>query len=73
MILTITKLSIPRWLTSVIYLFMGWLAILAIGPYRIALPLAVVVAGPGRGLLYTVGGVLYAVKWPGGATPLRLP
>ena len=37
MILTITKLSIPRWLTSAIYLFMGWLAIFAIGPIRIAL------------------------------------
>ena len=31
-VLTIAKLSIPRWLTSAIYLFMGWLAIFAIVP-----------------------------------------
>lgn len=67
--LTIAKLSIPRWLTSAIYLFMGWLAIFAIVPIRRALP------GEGffwlltGGLLYTVGGVLYAVKWPGRNNP----
>ena len=31
-VLTIAKLAIPRWLTSAIYLFMGWLAIFAIVP-----------------------------------------
>ena len=30
-ILTIAKLDIPRWLTSVIYLVMGWLSLAAIG------------------------------------------
>ncbi len=68
-VLTIAKLSIPRWLTSAIYLFMGWLALFAIVPLYYALP------APGffwllaGGLLYTVGGVLYAVKWPGRSNP----
>ena len=68
-ILTVAKLSIPRWLTSAIYLFMGWLAVFAIGPIRRALPgegFLWLLAG---GLLYTVGGVLYAVKWPGRNNP----
>ena len=69
MALTIAKLSIPRWLTSAIYLFMGWLAIFAILPIYRALPpngFFWLLAG---GLLYTVGGVLYAVKWPGRHNP----
>ena len=68
-VLTIAKLGIPRWLTSAIYLFMGWLAIFAIVPIYHALPaggFAWLLAG---GLLYTVGGVLYAVKWPGRNNP----
>ena len=67
--LTIARLAIPRWLTSAIYLFMGWLAIFAIAPIYRALPadsFAWLLAG---GLLYTVGGVLYAVKWPGRNNP----
>lgn len=67
--LTLVKLSIPRWLTSAIYLFMGWLAIFAIVPIYRALPAAGfgwLLAG---GLLYTVGGVLYAAKWPGRNNP----
>lgn len=68
-VLTIAKLSIPRWLTSAIYLFMGWLALFAIVPIYRALPAAAfgwLLAG---GLLYTVGGILYAVKWPGRNNP----
>lgn len=68
-VLTIAKLAIPRWLTSAIYLFMGWLAIFAIVPLRRTLPaegFSWLLTG---GLLYTVGGVLYAVKWPGRNNP----
>ena len=67
--LTIAKLSIPRWLTSAIYLFMGWLAIFAIVPIYRALPAEGFVWLLAGGLLYTVGGVLYAVKWPGRDNP----
>ena len=69
MILTITKLSIPRWLTSAIYLFMGWLAIFAIGPIRIALSSVCFFWLMMGAAMYTVGGVLYAVKWPGRNNP----
>lgn len=69
MILTITKLSIPRWLTSAIYLFMGWLAIFAIGPIRSALSSVCFFWLMMGAAMYTVGGVLYAVKWPGRNNP----
>ena len=68
-VLTIAKLSIPRWLTSAIYLFMGWLSIFAIVPIYRALPAAGFSWLLAGGLLYTVGGVLYAVKWPGRDNP----
>ncbi len=68
-VLTIAKLSIPRWLTSAIYLFMGWLVIFAIVPIFEALPTNGFLWLLSGGLLYTVGGVLYAVKWPGRNNP----
>ena len=60
MILTIAKLSIPRWLTSAIY---------AIGPIRIALSSVCFFWLMMGAAMYTVGGVLYAVKWPGRNNP----
>ena len=59
----------PRWLTSGVYLVMGWLAVVALYPLSRTMPgegMAWLLAG---GLLYTVGGVLYAVKWPGRNNP----
>lgn len=68
-ILTIAKLDIPRWLTSVIYLAMGWMALFAIAPLSRVLPAAGMFWLVAGGVLYTVGGVLYAVKWPGRNNP----
>lgn len=69
LVLTLAKLSIPRWLSSAIYLFMGWLAIFAIVPiYRLMPPEGFFWLLLG-GILYTIGGVLYAVKWPGRNNP----
>lgn len=69
--LTMTMLWInaPRSITAGIYIFMGWLAIIAI------YPLAQVLASKGLfwllagGVMYTIGGVLYALKWPGRSNP----
>lgn len=67
--LSLVWISSPRWLTSGVYLVMGWLAIFALYPLSQTLSaagMAWLVAG---GVLYTVGGVLYAVKWPGRDNP----
>lgn len=68
-VLTLLWVNSPRWVTSGIYLFMGWLAVIAL------YPLWQVLGGRGLfwlllgGVLYTIGGVLYALKWPGRDNP----
>lgn len=68
-ILSLVWIDSPRWLSSVVYLVMGWLAVVALIPLARTLPtagMAWLLAGGG---LYTVGGVLYAIKWPGRDNP----
>ena len=66
--LTIFWLSAPRWLTTSLYLAMGWTVIVAAYPMITvfnqlnSLPsLLWLLAG---GIFYTIGGVLYGLKWP---------
>jgi hemolysin III len=54
--------SRPGWLTAIVYIAMGWLALFVIGPVAAALPPAgirLLVAG---GLAYTVGVIFYAMR-----------
>lgn len=67
--LTIGKGNIPRLVSSAIYLFMGWLAIFAIVPIYRALSAQGFFWLLLGGILYSVGGVLYALKWPGRDNP----
>ena len=62
-------INCPRWLTSGIYLAMGWLAVVAIYPIWQSMGAAGLFWLLLGGLLYTVGGVLYALKWPGRDNP----
>ncbi|HZW48889.1 MAG TPA: hemolysin III family protein [Bacillota bacterium] len=62
-------IKMPRWLTSSVYIAMGWLAIFVIGPLIKVLPAEAIVWLMSGGLFYTFGGVLYALKWPGRAYP----
>jgi hemolysin III len=69
LVLSLLWINAPRWVTAGIYLFMGWLVVVAIYPVVRALPpegLFWLVLG---GVLYTAGGVLYALKWPGRENP----
>ena len=62
---TLFWIKMPRALTSIIYLVMGWTAIFAIYPLHAVMnsvSFAMLLAG---GILYSIGGVLYALKWPG--------
>lgn len=67
--LSIFWIKMPRWLASAVYIAMGWLAIFVIGPLIKTLPIEAVVWLFSGGLFYTFGGVLYALKWPGGDYP----
>ena len=54
----------PRWLSTALYVFMGWLVLIAFFPLVRTVStadLALLVSG---GLMYTAGAVMYAVKWP---------
>lgn len=54
----------PKWFSSVIYIAMGWVCILVFGELSATLPLAAfgwLLAG---GIIYTIGGIIYALKLP---------
>lgn len=54
----------PKWVSSVIYIAMGWTCVLAFSPILNTLPIEGfnwLLAG---GIIYTVGGVIYALKLP---------
>ncbi len=66
--LTVFWLHAPRWLTTSLYIAMGWTVIVAIYPILHTFAslnalgsLLWLLAG---GILYTIGGVLYGLKWP---------
>lgn len=68
-ILTLFWVSCPRWFSSVVYIAMGWIAIAAVYPLWKAIGwggVSLLILG---GVIYTVGGVFYAVKWPGRNNP----
>ena len=59
----------PRWLTAGVYIALGWVSIITVPMiYQAAgmKPLFWMVLG---GVLYTIGGILYALKWPGRNNP----
>jgi len=68
-VLSLVWIDSPRWLTSGVYLVMGWLAVVALLPLSRTLPSPGMALLAVSGGLYTVGGVLYAVKWPGRDNP----
>ncbi|OHX49895.1 hemolysin, partial [Planococcus salinarum] len=52
----------PRWLSTAIYIVMGWIIVFAVVPLAenlSAIGLALLIGG---GIMYTVGGIIYAIK-----------
>lgn len=57
-------ITCPKWVSSALYIGMGWLCVLAFVPIIHALPRAGfgwLLAG---GIIYTLGGIIYALKLP---------
>lgn len=54
----------PRWISSVLYIGMGWLCVFALGQLWANLPRAAFFWLLSGGIFYTVGGVIYALKLP---------
>jgi len=64
MIVNALWINCPKWLSSLIYIALGWICLLAFRQIVLALPRAAfgwLLAG---GLIYTIGGVIYALKLP---------
>lgn len=58
----IAWVTCPRWLSSVIYISIGWFAVFAIYPISKAIAFPGVFLLVLGGLMYTLGGVIYALK-----------
>lgn len=54
----------PKWFSSIIYIAMGWICVLVFGPLLKLLPMTAFVWLFAGGVIYTIGGVIYALKLP---------
>lgn len=57
-------ITCPKWFSSAVYIAMGWLCLLVFGKLLRALPVSAFLWLLAGGIIYTVGGVIYALKLP---------
>jgi hemolysin III len=63
-VLELLWVDAPRWLTALVYVVLGWVAIAAFPELVSEIGLVAMALVAGGGVLYTLGAVVYAVKWP---------
>ncbi len=64
MVLKIFSMNIPRWISTGIYLVMGWMCLVAVYPLIMTLNIACLLWLAIGGLFYTIGAIIYALKKP---------
>ena len=64
MIFKFIWVTCPKWVSSVIYIIMGWVCILALPQLLAGLSVNGFLWLLAGGLFYTVGGIIYALKFP---------
>jgi len=57
-------LRMPRWALILLYIGMGWISLILLPQMRQAISLQPVLLLIGGGLLFTVGALIYAFRWP---------
>lgn len=57
-------ITCPKWFSSVIYIAMGWICLLVFGRLLDTLPTAAFLWLLAGGIIYTAGGIIYALKLP---------
>jgi hemolysin III len=57
-------IDVWRWLTTLIYIIMGWVIVAALGPLVRVMPLEGILLLVAGGIIYTIGGVIYTLKKP---------
>jgi hemolysin III len=64
MIIKAFWVTCPKWFSSVLYIAMGWVCVFAFGQLWTTLPTPAFLWLLAGGIIYTVGGVIYALKLP---------
>jgi hemolysin III len=64
LVLAVFTTRLPRWISPALYVAMGWIAVLALPLFLSRLPLVAVLLLIGGGVLYTIGALVYARRWP---------
>lgn len=57
-------ITCPKWFSSAVYIAMGWICILVFKPLWTTLPHAAFYWLLSGGIIYTIGGIIYALKLP---------
>ena len=55
---------IPRWVLGVLFMVTGWVALAALPGFVLALGLHALILPVLGGLLYTLGALVFAIRWP---------
>ncbi|MDD3173392.1 MAG: hemolysin III family protein [Herbinix sp.] len=63
-VVTLFWVHCPKWFSSAVYIAMGWICVLAFTQIINSLPRAGFVWLLAGGIIYTVGGIIYALKLP---------
>ncbi len=64
MIINALWITCPKWFSSIIYIAMGWVCVGVFGPLWNTLPHSAFLWLLAGGIIYTIGGVIYALKLP---------
>ena len=64
MIMKLFWVTCPKWLSSIIYIAMGWECIFVFRPLLHTLPVGAFLWLLVGGIVYTIGGIIYALKIP---------
>jgi hemolysin III len=68
MLLKLWFIGLPRWISTVFYVLLGWIAVVPLVQLVHSLPPVILALMIGGGLFYTVGALIYATKccdfWP---------
>lgn len=54
----------PKWFSSILYIAMGWICVFVFPQLWVCLPRAAFVWLLAGGIIYTIGGIIYALKLP---------
>lgn len=57
-------ITCPKWFSSILYIAMGWVCVFVFGQLLSTLPISAFLWLLGGGVIYTIGGIIYALKLP---------